>query len=135
MLISASEVSFSGDVLPLQLKHHVGTNRGASTVRLFNEALMPVLENNERPDLLKSGNLALLLTRHNFLDRPAVKVVSDSGFLRKQRISNEFSQIGPEPGGRRHWKSLFGTVQDRRWYYVTDRLTQNPFSAVSAYLY
>src|SRR5215475_8500212 len=49
----------------------------------------------------------------------------------QQRVAYEFAQMCAKPGTSRHWEPLLCPVKDRRWYFGTNSLSQDPFSEVS----
>src|SRR5215475_1573104 len=95
---------------------------------------MPGFEHDQRPDFLITGKPTFFLTTDNPFNGLRIEIFPAYRTAREQRVAHKLPQLGAEPRGRRHRKSLFRSMKYRRWYRRTHRLTQNPFSLVAAYL-
>src|SRR5215468_11702735 len=96
--------------------------------------LMPGFEHDQRPDLLITGELAFFLTTDNPFNGLRTEIFPACRTAREQRVAHKLTQLGAEPRGCRHRKSLLRPVKYRGWYCSAHRLAQDPFSLVAAYL-
>src|SRR6476659_2412960 len=75
-----------------------GSRSGSvSRHKIVDELFVPILENEQRPYLLKSGILSFFLQSNNRVNSLRIKKFSTGGIAGKQCVVNKVSELKSEP--------------------------------------